>query len=690
MGKAQLISPTFWVRVVHPYLVRYARRGPLLAYIASEIIVDIGIGLFYFFLHNVALMRQNWYVWYLIASAVRIILALIGAYGVWSRKLQTVRMFFLIFIFNVMLVGWSWIPVMHLRCWCDNFRDCQALTSFTTVDKQFVNRETPLSDKMARLVGSHVRVQNEPHRGSPETEETFMARSSVSGVLLQFNAGLRSNASTEHRLQAWHVVDTATGASSRELRQRHSRSQTRGDSSSSGAGVRRDGVQRRAIDRRAAALRVISWWRTRAMWLKSQEVEASESSFIDSFYFGPDGAAWVPGAFGGTDELSCHHDVMGSPLEILILRSKLEEARWTTWKKQRTQVDMANPKIAKVLKDCFDEVDCRSISVRLDPMTPEGTAKLQVCKQVGSSKVVPAEKSGEHADFSITLRRKTLPESEDAAPAQPLYSLNFKLRDTEDGMNTLASAVETACVCDKDDQRNCIRDEGTFGRNFWCYVSTKSVSQCLQSGYKVFFDTKQGKHWTSDICSPPTCTCSGLGMKPPTGKEVSKSVDMWSNKLNYGQHCDKWNEDGKRWCFVGFDSTCADRGPRQTYQNTDPAWSSLPLQFGSQIPCIDEADQAAALKSARTKCIAARVVFHFTILLHLMLRLAIAAMLHIFIANRCTDSVEVEEQFKISWSDDDDEDWAGPEKSKQDDVDVDDSKPRKSKKSITFDGLPDD
>merc|ERR1712232_989770 len=83
-------------------------------------------------------------------------------------------------------------------------------------------------------------------------------------------------------------------------------------------------------------------------------------------------------------------------------------------------------------------------------------------------------------------------------------------------------------------------------------------------GKTLFWDEDKQKLWSEDLCMThegANCICSAMGMVPnQKDDKVDEKQITQPNKMDYGSACAKWwTTDELPWCYVGFDSTCADR-----------------------------------------------------------------------------------------------------------------------------------
>jgi hypothetical protein len=99
-------------------------------------------------------------------------------------------------------------------------------------------------------------------------------------------------------------------------------------------------------------------------------------------------------------------------------------------------------------------------------------------------------------------------------------------------------------------------------------------------------------------------------------RHVNDITDLlWPNSMNYGSTCRQWSKprDTLPWCYVGFDSTCADRKQREFFEHAEGSATlhQMPQQFWSVLPCLDANQQATAQAETQNRCRIFRFVFLF-------------------------------------------------------------------------------
>jgi len=159
-------------------------------------------------------------------------------------------------------------------------------------------------------------------------------------------------------------------------------------------------------------------------------------------------------------------------------------------------------------------------------------------------------------------------------------------------------------------------------------------------------------------------------MPPNPGEVPDRSLDLWGNDANFGMNCQAWTRKAnqRRWCYVGYDTTCADREqvPCQNCQASISAFvsPSAPAvrMYKSSVACqVNDPtiDQIAEFTNAKNRCFLFVWLAMIAFLLLCALAVPTGIMLFIFVENRCGDVVtQATDQFQAI-DDYDDDDFEG-------------------------------
>lgn len=177
----------------------------------------------------------------------------------------------------------------------------------------------------------------------------------------------------------------------------------------------------------------------------------------------------------------------------------------------------------------------------------------------------------------------------------------------------------------------------------WCYIREDSRKECQIDEDSVKLATGNNLPWSVQHCERQGCKCSFAAMDPGSADMRSGMVDE-----HYGNICGLWRHSDKApWCFVGFDTTCADRKAYTVSPTTSKVKELVQVsQFESQIPC-----QSMAIEEAGTKCLLTVICYVASLLLLNLSTFPIAVIVWIFLRNRCGDDFETSIQFEVELSD---------------------------------------
>ncbi|CAE7288265.1 unnamed protein product [Symbiodinium pilosum] len=224
---------------------------------------------------------------------------------------------------------------------------------------------------------------------------------------------------------------------------------------------------------------------------------------------------------------------------------------------------------------------------------------------------------------------------------------------SKQGMNLLKGFYEDMCRCA--DLDSCRLSEPDA---FWCYVDEGTLQGCKAEQVKLLKDANN-RTWSHDLCSKRPCEPANLGMKPrpSSRKELDRQrhpeLKEDNMLMRYGSDCDIWKtSDPLEWAFVGFDTTCVERTRRAIPKVGD--WpKGLPYMFLSWTACSSNLlfdtkrndGAVGALYQAKIRCTWYQIVLETFLILDLIFTLPMMVIMYYFIANRCADQLEVEQQF---------------------------------------------
>lgn len=239
----------------------------------------------------------------------------------------------------------------------------------------------------------------------------------------------------------------------------------------------------------------------------------------------------------------------------------------------------------------------------------------------------------------------------------------------EEAEVTWTNLVKGRCTCAGDpmSRKSCLfrlKEDETVEP--WCLVRP-TISKCPASDLKlVTGESGERYHWTKDICQPregSSCRCSHKAMQA-TKDLIAYLPDHLKGNGDrapaIGGGCRKWKTtDLAKWCFVGFDSACvdkesyflrpsdlADRGT--SFGLKDPADI---FQWRSYSACQGELRENTMKVCRMIRNTACAVVFWLV-----TAPLPLAAVIYLWLQNRCGDLFDFREQFNVEFSESEDSD----------------------------------
>lgn len=283
-----------------------------------------------------------------------------------------------------------------------------------------------------------------------------------------------------------------------------------------------------------------------------------------------------------------------------------------------------------------------------------------------------------------------VPADEDPEKEDDFSEVEF-LGWTRKGWENFENILNQQCSCagevfflhEQNERESCRWYKAEDGEiRSWCQVDDGAVPSCKKKNIRLHeipdswarqneIELDVGKYGTEDICHrtrsktgktmkvgkhSETCACSTRPMSTArlhSGDLNPVAFGNHSSLLQYGDRCEKWlKRDEKPWCFVGFDSPCADRQPVNVQPIEDEFKTLAEVsQYTSSIPCTDHIYEAAGYW-----CTFLKVIY---LLLQAPLAFGILPMyviIYLFLRNHCGDLVAIKAEFAVEFSDDDSED----------------------------------
>eukprot|EP00932_Pfiesteria_piscicida_P008733 SRR837773.19263.p1 GENE.SRR837773.19263~~SRR837773.19263.p1 ORF type:complete len:605 (-),score=194.26 SRR837773.19263:95-1882(-) len=556
------------------------------------------------------------------------------------RNPDLVRIYFLLYLLSWIGGGCIFTPIFRTSCRCDRFLQCYVLKSFEDSSQPLINAFAPPNWDWANRLHTRMRVQPLPEKGEPISLEEAYKVAPKADSLLDLTGGEHQNISS---VEAAYDLEHVT------VRQE--------DHAGS------DALPGAWTKRHKAALRVLSWWRSFSV--RQQGKTVNDGAVLGMFYTSPRRFRWVSTS-GKESDVRCNGEPIPlAPLEAWMLQSKFDTLRESKLLGKTADIDVGHKKVRTYLEKCFDSRRCNL--VRAEVVWGATGALLKVCRMEGTLELRhgPTEEE-EKGRFTIEFRREDRRADTSSKAKSAIYDLNTKHLSATESMKRIKGAMGRDCFCDPK-RSGCKASGAGDEERYWCWISKDSVSRCVEKGFKVFYSEKRQDYWSEDICNAPTttCSCTKLGMYPRDEYQLPDRIksSLWTNKMDFGSSCDTWTATDKlAWCYVGFDSNCVDkfgRGKNDYYKSEKELESAgvlgdgvMPLQFKSSLPCNHES-QEEAYGNAMSYCMIVVYGMVAIFALECFVKIPMIFMLHTFLAKRCSDNVVVEEQFDVTFSDDD-------------------------------------
>eukprot|EP00746_Dinoflagellata_sp_MGD_P167131 gnl/MRDRNA2_/MRDRNA2_97510_c0_seq1.p1 gnl/MRDRNA2_/MRDRNA2_97510_c0~~gnl/MRDRNA2_/MRDRNA2_97510_c0_seq1.p1 ORF type:complete len:843 (-),score=132.77 gnl/MRDRNA2_/MRDRNA2_97510_c0_seq1:38-2566(-) len=290
------------------------------------------------------------------------------------------------------------------------------------------------------------------------------------------------------------------------------------------------------------------------------------------------------------------------------------------------------PVVDNALQACADSESCGSVKIHFkDGLRPEDKWTLEIC-QIGASVPITEPESGPDDQdpqwldaYDIELYFKKFKKD---AGGNHLLDIRQQAKMThEDWLTYLVDYKDKQCTCSTSSlPGSCNAYEEIPGDHFgpvsyWCRIDGKSKAKkaCADQGVLDKATRTSGGIWTKGLCEAEPqgfsngatdnlkaqCECAqnmGLKMEGDEVKDIRADIRKSAKKEGYdsvmiGYKCAKWLKkdikENKHWCVVGFDSACADRQEKVISANRGlRVWvSSIPCQRAQSVPIIHEAKE---------------------------------------------------------------------------------------------------
>jgi len=725
-GKKSWLSPTRWIAGLSNLLLRWVCQRTILIFLGIEILMSSFL-LYWFWKHKKVAMLGIYAVdWktYGISFGMRIVIAGFGMYTVFIRRIQLTKIYYGVFFLAAFMALWTVIPVHSLTCRCTDYLQCAVVATFADkgavlnpfwepdVKKFEPKRKVPFKEP-----------PTEPNNAILFKEELLVtarkkANKPVEGIILETEASVKHIRHRRARAVGGRdeavMVESLAHGHGRLMNNRRTHNTLMTDHTS----VRPEALPAAEINLAKAASLIESAEGDFPMGSDEDIISKSSRHLSQSRGMNKDGgnstsSGQAEDAANKMDEEVARHPMqffnMTEPdltwvgneapwCESKVVKhpNSVKKLKWRLMRAKDEEDIVLDEFLASKLFVCAIDSGCGVVSAEVLE-EPDGSCTYKVCQH--SLQLVPVSKNDQEAiaqgvpqqvgPNAIFFQRNPVTvrfhlESSNAKPNN-FYKYAFRQLESGAAVKMLRTLQRTSCVCDYQDN-GCQTYEDSLGENkFWCYVKESRRKRCVDDGFTLFWDPKEERIWSEEICQEAGCACSELGMHPSDLKDPNLNRGLLhKNRMNYGSECQAWNQAPPgQWCFVGWDSTCPDRVKSSTVwvSNDNPRWPSIYHQYKSRLPCQVEAQVKMRERSAEVCEDITRIV-EFFMFLELLMFMPMTVIIFKFLSNRCGDEFQCEEQFAVVLSTDEEEsedEWErGATQDKKDtrgDSDNDDGEP---------------
>jgi len=705
-----------WVRATSDWVIRRTNSKTVSAWLMIDLFISLALGMYYFFFRYVpalgvapfAFMRG--FKFFIVVATFRAACTTWGILSVLFRNVRQVKLFYTVFIINLLVAVWLMIPVLSLHCKCSDYYQCEALQSFAMDGLSLNKLPEPESFGEARKVPYEVAPSSE-HRWPPPTTSTTTTTKAVKEEKPQTPQDAK-----EIMTQTPENKETNV-AKAKDMAEETQKAKAATNAQNAAALIQRtDHAGEEAHDHSELSLEdLISMGHSRVVSKRRQRNKRVEASLLQMESSGAAALKKDDPGDGSTDSdalsgkpadeqqdemnnevlailegkidnvLYFFNEKGGGKLKLEPVRGKKglcasdsEKVVSSTWNGDLSRMELMgkgkeekdhDPTFLRAVQRCLAQSVCKGIFWTVekdDGPNYNSTA----CTIIGATNWVDKDEAELHNDRKRSVYLEKNPEraKELAKELASNPKAKEKLEEMACDAKTDANVVEcnkylynNRCRCDA--KKSCLSytERDTSSERGWCYIDSKTLDMCWESK-EVFKDSNQ-KPFTYQICEQAemhyskSCQCSGIGMLPRKGLKVDKDLTN-GDLMAYGSKCEKWNGDDNkfRWCFVGWDSSCVDRERGDKHHSYQDA--NVPAQFWSHLACDDDPDNKR-LKTAEDRCENLEYAVDGVCLVHLFLSVPMIMVLYNYISNRCGDDIQTVAQFAVESSSDDEDMPAG-------------------------------
>eukprot|EP00931_Biecheleriopsis_adriatica_P006886 TRINITY_DN10822_c0_g1_i1.p1 TRINITY_DN10822_c0_g1~~TRINITY_DN10822_c0_g1_i1.p1 ORF type:complete len:766 (+),score=156.70 TRINITY_DN10822_c0_g1_i1:122-2419(+) len=689
-------------------VVFFARRPVVISWLSVDLFIAVGLVVFYWYFPDVSLLgwilTSRWI--YLIVGCWHALCTLFGIVAAYRRQISQMKVFYGLFLVNLLLMIWMMIPIIDISCECGNFRQCEVLQGFA-LDDLNLNPIHPPDDTKVPDVERELGSESQPlvsglEENASETKEE--AGNATTQKMVATTAAATTTptlattlAPTTTPTTSTTPTPTTTTSSQAAPAQKGKEGQIEmhiemplsgqqdkkislletGQTDNLSTVQHHEGLHSQDDDADSELLsldeftgghqRLVSKRRKRS---RSLEVASSQLQVKESVVAEKDGKPDLDvdklRKYFTARVVEKHAGACGDPV---ILKGLPNRAASELSKNVMPELsdEGNNKKILEELASCLLEEGCGGVLWKFEAGS-DAAVDATLCTVSNSMEQNLTQETSQSSSPKTEVLiyqekglKQILPLKRDPEQLRHLWKiLTDRLADTQ--IESMVRSVrKLGCRCN---HAGCHPyEEADEERKYWCILDDDPVNiqNCRDSEYRIYVSSS-GQHWSNDVCEKAGCHCSQIGM-PPSSEFEKKHADssrLEDGRSRYGSECAKWNGDEdhweKGWCFVGWESTCADKVRAENDTNR---------QYSSKLPCGREGGQQRQRETRASElCMSLAWLGDLVCFTHIFMSLPMCFVLFKFISNRMGDVPEAEDQFAVLSSSEEDEDGEGEDDDK--------------------------
>lgn len=146
------------MRNTSDWVVKHTNSRTVAAWLCIDLFISLGLGTYYFLFRYVSslgwvpLQMMNNFKFYVLVAGIRAACTLWGITSVLRRNVRHVKLYYTVFLLNLLVAVWLMVPILSMDCHCTtNYYQCEALQSFA-LDGVSLNKIPPPKGHPARKV----------------------------------------------------------------------------------------------------------------------------------------------------------------------------------------------------------------------------------------------------------------------------------------------------------------------------------------------------------------------------------------------------------------------------------------------------------------------------------------------------------------------------------------------------------